>query len=156
MLSSDFKEFCTSLNAADVKYLIVGGYAVAFHGHPRYTGDIDIWVEASMDNGSRIENALLDFGFADLDLSASDFAEPDTVFQLGFPPNRIDILTALEGVSFQDCYPRRQAIESDGMVLPVTGIEDLGINKRALGRPQDLADLHNLGLAPKGDTPPPS
>lgn len=92
LLSQDFKEFLQSLNDNDVKYLIIGGYAVAFHGHPRYTKDIDIWLSAEKSNIANLLKALEDFGFASLELTSNDFADPEQIIQLGYPPNRIDLL----------------------------------------------------------------
>lgn len=150
MLSSDFKEFCALLDQNEVRYLVVGGYAVAFHGHPRYTGDIDIWIEVADDNVERLLDALKQFGFGSLGFDKSTFKTPGTVVQLGYPPNRIDILTALDGVAFADAYPKRIEYHTDDLTLPVIGLDHLRINKQTLGRHQDLADLEHLGLAERG------
>jgi len=144
MLSPDFSAFVALLAEHRVRYLVVGGYAVAFHGHPRYTGDIDIWVDRSRVNAARLVDALEEFGFGDLGLGSDTFTEPDTVVQLGYPPNRIDLLTNLEGVSFEACYAKRQEVEMEGVTVAFIGIEELLANKRALGRHQDLADIENL------------
>ncbi len=104
MLSRDFKEFIALLNEHEVRYLVVGGYAVAFHGYPRYTKDIDVWVELSPENAARIVRALEEFGFGSLGLDTGDFLESDQIIQLGYPPNRIDILTTLKGITFDECY----------------------------------------------------
>lgn len=101
MLNQGFKEFVQSLNANHVRYLVVGGYAVALHGHPRYTKDIDIWIEMGEDNAGRIVQALRDFGFGSLGLQADDFLKPDQIIQLGYPPARINLLTTLVGVDFE-------------------------------------------------------
>ncbi len=143
-ISPDFREFVACANAHDVRFLIVGGYAVAFHGHPRYTKDLDVWVESTAENAQRLLKALEEFGFGALDLQVEDFLEPDQVIQLGYPPLRIDLLTSVSGVSFDECYPNRQAVEADGVELPFIGLADLKANKRASGRHQDLADLENL------------
>ena len=100
MLNPDFKEFIALLNANDVHYLVVGGYAVALHGYPRYTKDLDIWIERSAENADRIVKALQEFGFGSLGLKADDFLVTDQIIQLGYPPRRIDLLTALPGVEF--------------------------------------------------------
>lgn len=102
-LNPDFKEFFESLNRNDVRYLVVGGYAVAFHGYPRYTKDIDVWIEATTDNVQRLIQALRDFGFGALGLQERDFLEPGYTIQLGRPPNRIDLLTSVHGVDFPVC-----------------------------------------------------
>lgn len=144
MLSQDFKEFIQSLNANEVHYLVIGGYALAVHGRPRYTKDIDIWLELSSENAERVVKALNDFGFASLGLSQADFIEKDQMIQLGYPPNRIDLLTAADGVEFRNCYENRVKIEIDGVMINFIDLENLKANKRATGRLQDLADLEAL------------
>lgn len=143
MLNRDFKEFAGLLNAEGVEYLVVGGYALAAHGHPRYTGDIDFWINPSSENIARVLKALAAFGFGSLGLSAADFGS-DTVIQLGHPPRRIDLLTAIDGVSFEPCHRRREEALVDGVRLPIIGIDDFKANKRASGRLKDLADLESL------------
>ncbi len=144
MLNQDFREFIQSLNDSGVRYLIVGGYAVALHGHPRYTRDLDVWVEPSADNAARVVTALDRFGFGSLGLKAADFLVPDQVIQLGYPPNRIDLLTSLSGVDFSRCYASRLDIEVSAVRMSFIDLEHLKQNKRAAGRHQDLADLENL------------
>jgi hypothetical protein len=144
MLSKDFKEFLELLNVNKVKYLVVGGYAVAFHGHPRYTKDIDVWIELSPDNANNIMNALKEFGFGSLGLKPDDFLESDQIIQLGYPPNRIDILTTLKNLKFEGCYKTKVEVEIQGLHIDFIDIENLKKNKRATGRPQDLADAENL------------
>lgn len=143
-LSRDFKEFIASLNANRVRYLVVGGYAVAFHGRPRYTKDLDVWIENTPENANRLVKALGDFGFASLGLQESDFIEPDMVIQLGYPPNRIDMLTSLKGVTFSESYERKIEIAFDNVMVNFIGLDDLRSNKGAAARPQDLADLDDL------------
>jgi Nucleotidyl transferase of unknown function (DUF2204) len=143
MLNSDFKEFAGLLNARGVDYLVVGGYALAAHGHPRYTGDIDFWVRPSADNLQRLLEALSDFGFASLGLSARDF-DADNVIQLGQPPRRIDLLTQIDGVEFDDCFARRETVDISGLRMNIIGLADFKTNKRATGRLKDLADLESL------------
>lgn len=144
MLSKDFKEFIELLNENEVRYLVVGGYAVAFHGYPRYTKDLDVWIELSRENANKIVLALERFGFGSLDLKADDFLESDQVIQLGYPPNRIDILTALKGIAFDVCYRARVEVEIQGLSVAFVDLESLKKNKKATGRPQDLADAENL------------
>lgn len=144
MLNSDFKEFAELLNANGVEYLVVGGYALAAHGHPRYTGDIDFWVSNEAANIERLLNTLQAFGFGSLGLSANDF-DADTVIQLGKPPRRIDLLTGIDGVDFAGCWSRRERVTIDGLVLNLIGLDDFKANKRAAGRLKDLADLEALG-----------
>jgi hypothetical protein len=124
--------------------LIVGGYAVSFHGHPRYTKDLDIWIRIDRHNAEKVVQALDQFGFASSKLAPADFLEPDTVIQLGYPPNRIDLLMGLTGVDFDSCHRNRIEEEIDGVILPFIDLENLRRNKKATGRLQDLADLENL------------
>ena len=144
MLNRDFKEFIQSLNDNGVRYLVVGGYAVALHGYPRYTKDLDVWVDITSENASKIEKALDQFGFGSLNVNASDFTVPDQMLQLGYPPGQIDILTTLPGVEFSECYITRAIVEVDGVLVNFIDLENLRKNKRASGRHQDLADLENL------------
>ena len=124
MLSKDFKEFLELLNENKVKYLVVGGYAVAFHGHPRYTKDIDVWIELSPDNANNLLNALKKFGFGSLGLKPDDFLESDQIIQLGYPPNRIDILTTLKDLKFEDCYKTKVEVEIQGLHIDFIDIEN--------------------------------
>lgn len=143
-LDPDYREFIQSLNDNGVHYLVVGGYAVAAHGHPRYTKDIDIWIWLNPANSTQLIRALHEFGFGTLGLTPEDFLEPDQIVQLGYPPNRIDLLTTIPGVSFENCYPQRQVIDIDGIAVNFIDLESLKRNKQASGRAQDLADLENL------------
>ena len=145
-LDPDFSEFIACCAARKVRFLIVGGYAVAVHGHPRYTKDLDVWVWIDRDNAARLVEALNDFGFGSLGLVADDFLEPESVVQLGYPPKRIDILTSVDGVEFADCYPNRIEVELEGVepTVPFIGLDDLMANKKASGRPQDQADIQSL------------
>ena len=144
MLNQDFREFIQSLNANQVRYLVVGGYAVAVHGHPRYTKDIDIWIDMSLANAVNVVKALDQFGFGSLGLQAADFLEPDQIVQFGNPPSRIEIFNSLPGVNFATCYPLRVQVEVDGIQVDFIDLDNLKKNKRAVGRLQDLADLENL------------
>jgi len=145
VLNQDFKEFIQSLNDNQVHYLVIGGYAVALHGHPRYTKDIDIWIEMSQDNAAKIVKALEQFGFGSLGLQAADFLTPDQIIQLGYPPSRIDLLNTVAGVNFENCYRTRMQVVIDGVEVNFIDLENLKKNKLAAGRLQDLADLENLG-----------
>ncbi len=144
MLNQDFKEFIASLNDNNVRYLVVGGYAVALHGHPRYTKDLDVWVDCSQANAVAILRALAQFGMGSLGLTENDFLVPDQVVQLGYPPNRIDILLSISGVIFDKCYAKRVVVEIDQVKVNFIDLENLKLNKKAAGRHQDLADLENL------------
>ncbi len=133
-----------SLNDNLVRYLVIGGYAVALHGYPRYTKDIDIWIEPTPENAANMVKALEQFGFGSLGLKAEDFLVPDQVIQLGYPPNRIDLLTTASGVDFETCYASRVEVEVDGVTVNFIDLPNLKKNKKAVGRLQDLADLENL------------
>ena len=144
MLNPDFKEFIRLLNDNDVRYLVVGGYAVALHGYPRYTTDIDIWIWLDEGNANRIIKVLEQFGFGSLKLEVQDFLVPNQIIQLGYPPARIDLITSLAGVSFEECYALRVLVPIDDIVVNFIDLENLKKNKEASGRLQDLADLENL------------
>jgi hypothetical protein len=144
ILNQDFKEFIQSLNDNQVHYLIIGGYAVAFHGHPRYTKDLDVWIKPAQDNAQRLLQALDEFGFGSLSLKEEDFIEPGQIVQLGYPPNRIDILTNPSGVDFETCFNARVTVKVDDTELNFIDLDNLKRNKKASGRFQDLADLENL------------
>ena len=144
MVNRDFREFIQSLNDNQVLYLIVGGYAVALHGHPRYTKDLDVWIAMTPANAANLVGALAQFGFGSLGLQASDFLVPDQIIQLGHPPNRIDVLTSLPGVEFASCYPSRLEVDVEGVRVNFIDLDNLKRNKQAAGRHQDLADLENL------------
>ncbi len=143
-LSNDFKEFIELLNVNKVKYLVVGGYAVGFHGHPRYTKDIDLWVLMNSNNASNIIKSVKEFGFESLGLEEEDFLNSDNIIQLGFPPNRIDLLTEIAGVEFESCYSNKLTIEFEGVTIPFISLNDLIKNKQSSGRLQDLADAEKL------------
>ena len=150
MLNQDFKEFIQSLNDSGVRYLVVGGYAVALHGYPRYTKDMDVWVDMTADNASKILKALDQFGFGSLGVNESDFIVPNQMLQLGYPPGRIDILTTIPGVEFSESYTARAVVEVDGVSVNFIDLENLKKNKKASGRHQDLADLEGVLGSPVG------
>lgn len=144
VLDSNFKEFIQLLNAHGVKYLVVGGFAVAFHGHPRYTKDIDFWIWAEPENAERIIRSIQDFGLGSLGLQPSDFLNPENVIQLGYEPNRIDLLTQMEGIDFEECYRLREEVEFEGIPLNFIDLDHLLVSKRIAGRLKDLADVEKL------------
>jgi hypothetical protein len=144
ILSPDFRDFVESLNENEVRYLVVGGYAVALHGYPRYTKDIDLWIELDEANAKRMVKAIEDFGFSSVGLEKQDFLVPDQIIQLGYPPNRIDLITSLPGVEFERCYEARVEVEIDDLRVNFIDLENLRKNKQASGRLQDLADLEKL------------
>jgi len=143
-LNQDFKEFIQLLNEKQVEYLVVGGYAVAFHGYPRYTGDIDIWVAISKENAEKVMQVLKDFGFGSLGISEEDFLKQDLVIQLGYEPIRIDILTSLTALSFAECYDFAVLANLDDLLVKFINLENLKKNKLATGRQKDLGDVENL------------
>jgi predicted nucleotidyltransferase len=143
-LEKDLREFVELLNALEVRYVVVGAFAVAYHGQPRYTGDIDLFIERSSDNAQKILDAIEQFGFGKAGLSINDFLQPDHVIQLGVAPNRIDLLTFLSGVDFAEVWATREPAEIDGLSVAMISKELLKRNKAASGRPQDLADLEKL------------
>ncbi len=144
ILNKDFREFVESLNANEVRYLVVGGYAVAIHGYPRYTKDLDIWVDLSGENAEHIVQAIREFGFGSLGLTSEDFLGTDQIIQFGYPPNRIDLLTSLPGVEFESCFKNLIPVDIGGITASFIGLSDLRRNKAASGRPQDIADIDNL------------
>ena len=144
MLNQDFKEFIQLLNKNKVKYLVIGGYAVAIHGHPRYTKDIDIWLEMSEENSQKLIKALTEFGFGSLGLTPEDFQTPDQIVQLGYPPSRIDLITTPDVIDFQTCYNSKIEIKLNEIPVNFIDLDNLKKNKLASGRLQDLADLENL------------
>jgi len=144
LVDPDFKEFIQSLNNNQVRYLVIGGYAVALHGHPRYTKDLDVWVDRTPENAERVVAALVEFGFGSLGLAQADFLEAGQIIQLGHPPSRIDILLTLKGVEFDTCYKHRVIEENDETAVNFIDLDNLIANKKAVGRHQDLADVASL------------
>ncbi|MEM9462210.1 MAG: nucleotidyltransferase [Myxococcota bacterium] len=145
-LPDDFRDLLVSLADAKVRFLVVGGYAVAFHGHARATKDLDIYVEPGADNAARVERGLTDFGapLRTLGIRRDDFEHPGTIVQLGVPPLRIDLLTTADGISFDEAWSSRDSLEIDGRTIAVIGHDALIKNKLASGRHQDLADVEAL------------
>ena len=146
-LNQDFQEFVELFVAHEVEFLIVGGYALAAHGHHRYTKDLDVWVWLGPENAQRIISAIEEFGFGDLGLTAADFQEPDVMVQLGHEPQRIDILTFASGLHFSDAYKNRVYISIWNVQVPFISLDDLRTNKLATGRPRDIADVADLPKA---------
>ncbi len=144
-VQQDFRELLELFNVHKVRYLIVGGYALAYHGAPRYTGDIDIFVKADTENALCILKALNEFGFGSVGLKEEDFRTPDRVVQLGHPPVRIDIITSISGVSWDEAFRERDQGKYGDVTVYYIGRDHYVINKRACGRKKDLADLEALG-----------
>src|SRR6266511_1022190 len=143
-LSRDFREFLIALNDHGVEYLLVGGYAVAYHGYPRTTKDMDIWVAPRIEIAQRLVVALHAFGVPDPHIDPAWFVDPDSIFGIGNYPYRIEIFCAIPGVAFDDCYARKIVEVIDGVSVPIISLDDLKANKRATARSQDLADLDHL------------
>ena len=143
-LPPDFKEFLKLLNAHQIKYLLIGGYAVGYHGYPRATADMDIWIAMNPENAEKVVAALKQFGFNIPDLSVEMFLKLNQIIRMGLPPVRIEILTSISGVSFEECYPERVVDELDGVEVNLISLRHLKINKKAFGRHKDLDDLENL------------
>jgi hypothetical protein len=143
-LPSDFKEFLRLLNARGVEYLLIGGYAVAWHGYPRATADMDIWVATDPENADKLVGALKEFGFDLPALSRELFLKADQIIRMGAPPIRIEIATSISGVSFDECYDKRIIDVLDGVEAPIISLQHLKANKKAAGRHKDLDDLENL------------
>ena len=144
-VQEDFKELLELFNVHKVKYLIVGGYALAYHGAPRYTGDIDIFVKPDTENALCVLKALNEFGFGSVDLKEEDFRSPNKVVQLGYPPVRIDIITSISGVSWDQAFKEREKGKYGNVPVYFIGRERYILNKRASGIKKDLADLEALG-----------
>jgi predicted nucleotidyltransferase len=140
----DFLDLLGALNDAEARYLLVGGHAVGLYGRPRATKDIDLFIEASADNAERVVRALRIFGAPLGDLQTSDFSTPGSGFRMGTPPFRIEVLTEVSGLAFAEAWERRVEHSLDGVRCPVIALTDLLKNKRAAGRPQDLADVDAL------------
>lgn len=143
-MNEDFLDMLSALSEEGARFLVVGAYALAHHGLPRATGDLDLWVERSAANAARVLRALRRFG-APLDqVSEEEFTEPDLVFQIGVAPCRIDLMTSIDGVAFRDAWEERVGLELDGVPVQILSKRHLIQNKRAMGRPQDQADLARL------------
>lgn len=144
MFEKDFIEFIEFLNKYEVEYMVVGAHALAFHGRPRHTGDLDIWINPSIENAEKMLNVISDFGFASLGLTKEDFLNDNYVTQLGYPPLRIDILNAISGVVFEEAYNNRIKTDFDGLPINFIHIDDFIANKEASGRNKDLGDIAAL------------
>jgi len=143
-LPPDFKEFLRLLNAHQVEYLLIGGYAVAYHGYPRATADMDIWVAVHPQNAERIVAVLKDFGFTLPELRPELFLKEGQIIRMGVPPVRIEIATGISALRFEECYPARVVDVLDGVEVSLIDLAHLKINKKAVGRYKDLDDLENL------------
>lgn len=149
-MSQDFRDLLSAFNARGVEHLVVGAHALAAHGYVRATKDLDVWVRPDADNARRALEALADFGAPLGDLRESDLATPGLIYQMGVPPVRIDILTAIEGVTFADAWRDRVQSQFAGEPVAVLSVKHLIVNKKAAGRLQDLADVERLEELARG------
>jgi hypothetical protein len=143
-MNPDFIDLLRAFIAADVRFLVVGAYALAFHGRPRGTGDLDVWVDATPENTPRVMHALREFGAPMQDIIEADFAKPGITYQIGIAPGRVDILTGLTSLTFADAWSRRKRGPFGDIEVDFIGREDFVANKRATGRPRDLVDIEGL------------
>jgi len=143
-LPQDFKDFLKLLKSYEVRYLLIGGYAVIYHGYPRATGDMDIWVDISPENALKLVEVLKEFGFEVPELSPELFLEQGKVIRMGLPPVRIELLTSISGVRFDECFDSRIIEKMDDVEINIINLEFLERNKQAGGRYKDLSDLENL------------
>ncbi len=144
-LPPDFKEFLALLNSEKIEYLLVGGYAVSYHGYPRPTGDLDVWVNPRPDNADKLVKVLADFGFGSAEATPALFLTPGRVVRMGVPPLRIEIINKVSGLDFPPSYARGVEAILDGVPVRVMALDDLIVNKRAAGRAKDANDLKHLG-----------
>lgn len=148
-MNSDFKDLLRAFSEEEVRYLVVGGYAFAEHVEPRYTKELDVWIERTAENADRVLAALRSFGAPLRELSKDDLTSPGTFYQIGLPPNRIDIITQLEEMDFAECWNRRKTGQIGDLAVEYISASDLMENKERTGRPHDLADLEHLRQAQK-------
>ena len=144
VLPQDFKEFLKILNHKKIRYLLIGGYAVGYHGYPRATNDMDIFISKDIETANQMVSALKDFGFDIPQLKDELFLKENNIVRMGIPPMRIEILNTISGVTFEDCYSKRIIEEIDGVQVNIINLEHLKINKQASGRHKDLDDYENL------------
>ena len=143
-LPQDFTDFLSLLNKHQVEYLLIGGYAVGLHGYVRATNDIDVWIEASIQNAIKTESAIREFGFDLPTLSPDRLIEKGQVTRMGHPPMRIEVLNSISGVSFREAYARKLIVSIGTLEIPMISLQDLLVNKRCSGRTKDLADVEEL------------
>ena len=144
VLPDDFKEFLKLLNVRTVDYLLIGGYAVGYHGYPRTTADLDVWVAISSENADKLVSVFKEFGMLSKELNADLFISPGNIVRMGVAPVRIEVLNDIDGVEFKDCFSRRTSVEIDGVHVNLISLPDLRANKLVSGRHKDLDDLEHL------------
>lgn len=143
-LEPDFRDFVHLLNKHEVEYMVVGGYALAFHGEPRFTGDLDIWIDCTEINSEKMLSVMKDFGAASLGFTKKDFMDEGIIKQIGQPPLRIDILGVIDGVKYSEAVRDKQQFKSQDLTIPYIGVKDFIKNKEAVGRKKDLEDVRKL------------
>jgi predicted nucleotidyltransferase len=144
MLHKDFRDFLALLAKHNARYLVVGGYAVAVHGYPRYTGDLDVFIALDTNTAESVVAALIEFGFSQTDIDVGMFLVPKSIVEVGHEPLKLHIMNAISGVVFDDAYGRRETVQLDGLDVPFIGYEDLLRNKSATGRGKDKVDVEEL------------
>lgn len=148
MFEQDFIDFIELLNIHKVEYIIVGAHALSYHGRPRHTGDLDIWINPTIENADKMIKVISDFGFGSLGLDKADFIKDNFITQLGYPPLRIILLNSISGVQFVQAYKRKISVQMDNTIVPFISVQDFILNKQATGRPKDIADIKSLNLLP--------
>jgi hypothetical protein len=143
-LPPDFKEFLRLLNARQVEYLLIGGYAVSYYGYPRATADMYIWVAMNLENAQKVVAVLREYGFDLPELSPELFLEEDRIIRMGIPPLRLELITSISGVRFEECYAERVSVMIDDVEVSLISLRHLKLNKKASGRYKDMDDLENL------------
>jgi len=143
-LAADFRDFLSLCLSHEVRFLVIGGYAVVHYSRPRYTGDLDLWVDASEENSIRVVAALRDFGLTGPDVTTEMITERRQIIRMGFEPMRLELFTSIPGLEFGQCYPRKIEVKVGSLLVPFISLEDLKTNKKACGRPKDLQDLEEL------------
>lgn len=143
-LAADFSDFLKLCLQNEVRFMVIGGYAVIHHSRPRYTGDLDLWIDASLENAERVVKVLQEFGFRPDAVSTAMITEGKKIIRMGFEPMRLELFTSIPGIEFSGCYQRRDLVKVGRMMVPFISLEDLKINKLASGRPKDLQDLEEL------------
>lgn len=143
-LAADFNDFLKLCLQNEVRFMVIGGYAVIHHSRPRYTGDLDLWIDSTLDNASRVVRVLQEFGFPPDAVSTEMITDRKKIIRMGFEPMRLGLFTTIPGIDFSDCYPRHDLVKIGKMLVPFISLSDLKINKRASGRPKDLQDLEEL------------
>jgi predicted nucleotidyltransferase len=143
-LAADFKDFLKLCLRNEVRFLVIGGYAVIHHSRPRYTGDLDIWIDASLENARRVVTVLQEFGFPSDAVSTEMITDRKKIIRMGFEPMRLELFTTIPGIEFSGCYERRILVKIDRILVPFISLEDLKINKLASGRPKDIQDIQEL------------